>query len=93
MTGTRPWSRRDAACRRCDGTGDPHNARGYCHPCYNVLYEAGELAGTWPARARVSITAGDPVKLGHDLAPVARSRRRSPVPKPGDVAGDDRWTQ
>jgi|GEM_PF-6690304 len=47
MTTARPWSRRYEACRRCGGTGDPHNARGYCHPCYNVLYEAGELAGTW----------------------------------------------
>jgi|GEM_PF-6974796 len=33
--------------------------------------------------ARESITAGDPVKLGHDLAPVAEARDRAPAPKSG----------
>jgi len=33
--------------------------------------------------ARESITAGDPVRLGQDLAPVAEARGRTPDPKPG----------
>jgi len=44
------------------------------------------------AAAQESAAAGDPVTLAQDLKPVARSRGRSRIPKPGNVAGDDRWT-
>jgi len=63
-------------------------------PAHNAhMHHSAEVVPTVDlAAAQESAAAGDPVTLGRDLASVARSRRRSPVPKPGNVAGDDRWT-
>jgi hypothetical protein len=40
------WARDHAVCQRCGSDRRPHQARGYCGPCYGQLYRAGALPGT-----------------------------------------------